>query len=111
RRLETMIGHELVHIRRHDFQVHLLTEMLLLPIIFHPVVHLIRAQLKRFRELSCDEIVVEELQTRRTYARELLSIAQANFSSRLTDGQLCLGQDFLEERIERLLQRRTEMKS
>jgi beta-lactamase regulating signal transducer with metallopeptidase domain len=75
--LSSVLGHELAHIRRHDFLLNLVYELLILPISFHPAAALIKARIDQTRELTCDEIAAECLFTRTQYARSLLSIAQA----------------------------------
>jgi len=75
--LSSVLGHELAHIRRHDFLLNLVCELLILPISFHPAAALIKARIDQARELACDEIAAECLATRTRYARSLLSIAQS----------------------------------
>lgn len=69
------LGHEMAHVRRHDYAVNLLCEALLLPVAFHPALPLLRRRLAEAREAACDEAVLERLIGRRTYARSLLSLA------------------------------------
>jgi beta-lactamase regulating signal transducer with metallopeptidase domain len=73
----SVLGHELAHIRRHDFLLNLVYELLILPISFHPAAALIKARIDQTRELACDEIAAECLSTRTQYARSLLSITQS----------------------------------
>src|ERR1700691_2700347 len=75
--LSSVLGHELAHIRRHDFLLNLVYELLILPISFHPAAVLIKTRIDQTRELACDEIAAECLSTRTQYARSLLSIAQS----------------------------------
>jgi bla regulator protein blaR1 len=75
--LSSVLGHELAHIRRHDFLLNLVYELLILPISFHPLATLIKARIDQTRELACDEIASECLSTRTQYTRSLLSIAQS----------------------------------
>ncbi|MGA9355612.1 MAG: M56 family metallopeptidase [Terriglobales bacterium] len=75
--LSSVLGHELAHIRRYDFLLNLVYELLILPISFHPAAALIKARIDQTRELACDEIAAECLSTRTQYARSLLSIAQS----------------------------------
>ncbi len=75
--LFSVLGHELAHIRRRDFFLNLVYELLILPISFHPAATLIKARIDQTRELACDEIATECLSTRTQYARSLLSIAQS----------------------------------
>lgn len=69
------IGHELAHIRRRDFQLNLVCEVISLPISFHPAVMFIKSRIARTRELACDDMAAEKLTSRATYAQSLLSIA------------------------------------
>jgi beta-lactamase regulating signal transducer with metallopeptidase domain len=71
------LGHEMAHVRRRDYAVNLLSELLLLPIAFHPAARSIRRRLVETRELACDEAVLESLVRPRVYARSLLSLATA----------------------------------
>jgi len=75
--LSSVLGHELAHIRRHDFLLNLVYELLILPISFHPAAVLIKTRIDQTRELACDEIAAECLSTRTQYARSLLSIAKS----------------------------------
>jgi BlaR1 peptidase M56 len=71
--------HELAHIKRGDFLLNLLYELVYLPIWFHPAASVVKARIDVTRELACDEAAVRMLATggRRSYARSLLSIAQS----------------------------------
>jgi beta-lactamase regulating signal transducer with metallopeptidase domain len=75
--LSSTLCHELAHIRRHDFILNLVYELLLLPISFHPAAALIKRRIDQTRELACDEIAAESMSTRTEYARSLLSIAHS----------------------------------
>jgi beta-lactamase regulating signal transducer with metallopeptidase domain len=75
--LTAALGHEMAHIRRRDYAVHLLCEALFVPVAFHPAARWVRRRLAEAREIACDEAAVERLLSARTYARSLLSIAAA----------------------------------
>jgi beta-lactamase regulating signal transducer with metallopeptidase domain len=75
--LAAALGHEMAHIRRHDYAVHLLCEALFIPVAFHPAARWVRRRLKEAREMACDEAAVERLMSARTFARSLLSMAAA----------------------------------
>lgn len=76
--LTTALGHEMAHVRRRDYAIHLLCEILLLPIAFHPAAWLVRRRLAQTREMACDEAALETLIRPRVYARSLLSLAAAS---------------------------------
>ena len=75
--LSSTLCHELAHVRRQDFLLNLVYELLLLPISFHPAAALIKIRIDQTRELACDEIAAERLSTSTQYARSLLSIARS----------------------------------
>jgi hypothetical protein len=75
--LAAALGHEMSHVRRRDYALHLLCEVLLLPVAFHPAAWLVRRRLAQTREMACDEAALETLVGPRVYARSLLSLAAA----------------------------------
>jgi beta-lactamase regulating signal transducer with metallopeptidase domain len=100
----TALGHEMAHVRRRDYAVNLLCEILLLPLAFHPAVRWVRRRLAETRELACDEAVLETLLRPRAYARSLLSLAAA--AAGLPRPSITLGvadAPFLEVRMKSIL--------
>jgi beta-lactamase regulating signal transducer with metallopeptidase domain len=73
--LAAALSHEMAHVRRRDYAVHLMTELLLLPIAFHPAAWCARRRLAEAREMACDEAALETRIGARAYARSLLSLA------------------------------------
>jgi beta-lactamase regulating signal transducer with metallopeptidase domain len=105
--LTTAIGHEMAHIARRDFDMNLLYELLRLPIGFHPAAWLMRREIERTREMSCDEMVTERLIDAHAYARSIMSIAGSmvavpgpGHTLGVFDGNM------LEARIRRLMENR-----
>jgi beta-lactamase regulating signal transducer with metallopeptidase domain len=70
------ICHELAHIRRHDFLLNLLYEIVSLPISFHPITPWIKSRISSTREFICDESAATVVSAPRAYAESLLNIAQ-----------------------------------
>jgi beta-lactamase regulating signal transducer with metallopeptidase domain len=107
--ISSTLGHELAHIRRHDFFLNLVYELFLLPISFHPAAALIKARIDQTRELACDEIAAESLPTHTQYARSLLRIAQSMAAKQLpANVGYALGlfeTNTLEDRIMNVLER------
>jgi beta-lactamase regulating signal transducer with metallopeptidase domain len=68
REFDAVLLHELAHARRRDNLIRLLYEVLLCALWFHPLVWLAGARMALYRELSCDESVIE-----RAHGTELLS--------------------------------------
>src|SRR5215471_11114617 len=73
--LTAVIGHEMAHIKRRDFFLNLVYELLYLPISFHPAAALVKRRIARTRELACDEMVAERLLSPSAYARSLVDMA------------------------------------
>lgn len=111
--LTSALGHEMAHVRRRDYALHLAGEALLVPVSFHPAVRRLRRRLAETREMACDEAVVERLIGARAYARSLLAVAAA--IAGLPRPALTLGvhqedaADTLEERMKRLTDPRSRL--
>jgi beta-lactamase regulating signal transducer with metallopeptidase domain len=59
RELDAVLIHEMTHARRRDNLIGLLHEIALCGLWFHPLVWLTGSRLAMFRELSCDDFVIE----------------------------------------------------
>lgn len=59
RELDAVLIHEVTHARRRDNLIGLIHEMALCGLWFHPLVWLTGSRLAMFRELSCDDSVIE----------------------------------------------------
>ena len=75
------LSHEMAHIRRCDFLLNLLYELVAMPVRFHPGIALIRARIAQTRELACDEMAARLLPSENQYARSLLQLAQSMFAA------------------------------
>ncbi|HEV8583208.1 MAG TPA: M56 family metallopeptidase [Thermoanaerobaculia bacterium] len=75
--LEAALGHELAHVRRHDFAWNAAAELAALPIVFHPATAWLRRRIRQSRELACDALVAERVLEARTYARALAALARS----------------------------------
>ena len=60
--LNAVLVHELAHARRRDNLIRLVHEMALCALWFHPLVWITGQRLALYRELSCDEAVIERAQ-------------------------------------------------
>ena len=73
--LSAILAHEYGHIRRGDFAVHLLCELISLPVAWHPGIGYLMSRISQTRELACDDYAAARLGKRRLYARTLLRLA------------------------------------
>lgn len=74
--VETILLHELAHIKRNDYLINLLVAVAETMLFFNPFAALLSASLKKERENSCDDFVLQFHNQPETYARALLVIEQ-----------------------------------
>src|SRR5579864_1611528 len=75
------LSHEMAHIRRCDFALNLVYELISVPLCLHPATAFIKTRIAQTRELACDEMAVRLLPSGKQYARSLLYIAQTVFAA------------------------------
>lgn len=108
--LAAALRHEMAHLRRRDYPLHLLAEILALPLAFHPALRLVRRRLARSREMACDEAAVASGVAPRAYARALLSLAGAMTAAPPALHTLGVSDaPTLEVRMKRMIDRRPRM--
>jgi beta-lactamase regulating signal transducer with metallopeptidase domain len=73
--LSAVVAHEFGHIRRRDFSVHALCELISLPVAWHPGIRYLMSKVSQTRELACDDYAAAHLGSRRSYANTLLRLA------------------------------------
>jgi beta-lactamase regulating signal transducer with metallopeptidase domain len=73
--LLAVLAHEYGHIRRRDFPVHILCELLSLPLAWHPGIGYLISKISQTREFACDDYAAARLGKRRSYANTLLHLA------------------------------------
>lgn len=101
-RLRDILAHELTHARRHDLLYKWFSVAVTSLHWFNPVMLLVRREINRTCELSCDEAVIRSLDrdSRRHYSQTLLDLAAAPSSGKsqlaLT---LCEEKNQLKERL------------
>jgi beta-lactamase regulating signal transducer with metallopeptidase domain len=73
--LSAILAHEYAHIRRRDFAVQVLCELILLPVAWHPGIRYLMSKISQTREMACDDYAATRLGKRRPYANTLLRLA------------------------------------
>src|SRR5467141_1954299 len=73
--LSAILAHEYGHIRRRDFPVHILCELISLPVAWHPGIGYLMSKISQTRELACDDYAAARFGKRRSYANTLLHVA------------------------------------
>ena len=74
--LKGIVLHELAHLRRWDDWTNLAQKFVEALFFFHPAVWWIDSRLALERELACDDMVLEQTASARTYAASLVSVAE-----------------------------------
>lgn len=81
--LNSVVVHEVAHIRRWDDWTNLAQKFVAALFFFHPAVWWIENRLELEREMACDDVVLSEDSNPREYANCLVSLAEKSFSRRL----------------------------
>ncbi len=84
--LESILAHELAHVRRYDYLINLLQTCVETVFFYHPAVWWVSRRMRIERENCCDDVVVRVLGDRVEYGRALLAIEE----SRRTPSALAL---------------------
>lgn len=97
--LESILLHELAHIRRFDYLINLLQAVLEAVFFYHPAIWWLSQRLRIEREHCCDDVVLKHCEVQ-VYARALVSLEELRNNPgpalAATDGSLI-------ERIQRML--------
>jgi beta-lactamase regulating signal transducer with metallopeptidase domain len=72
--IESVIAHELAHIRRHDFLVNMVQTAVETLLFYHPATWWISKQIRIERENCCDDLAVEACGDPLLYARALATL-------------------------------------
>jgi len=92
--LDSILAHELAHIRRNDYLVNLLQRVVETLLFYHPAVWWVSKCIRIEREHSCDDLVLQVCGDRQEYARALVSLEELRIRGSMpfviaaTDGSL-----------------------
>lgn len=100
RSVESIIIHELAHIRRYDYLVNMFQVIVEVLGFFHPAVWWLSARIRREREDCCDDWSVRILGDRLSYVKSLVRLEETRRSPRLVPA--ATGSD-LSRRVFRIL--------
>ena len=109
--IEAILLHELAHIKRNDYLVNMLQQVISVLLFFNPCALLINKIINEERENCCDDLVVKATANPIIYAKALLKLEQ----TRQNDWQLALaatGNKYqLLNRIERIMKTKKQLPS
>lgn len=97
--VESILLHELAHIKRHDYLINTLQRFVEVLLFYHPAVWWISAVIRREREHCCDDLAVSFLGDPHEYARALAALEQ----NRILPAAVAATGGSLVKRIYRLL--------
>jgi bla regulator protein blaR1 len=106
--VETILLHELAHIRRNDFAINLIQRIIEALLFFNPGILWISSLLRREREAACDDIVVANTAHRETYLEALISFQERQLSASTFAMALGTRRNYLLNRVRRMLTRENE---
>ena len=101
--LEAVLLHELAHIRRADYLINLLLNVIETILFFNPFTRLISQNINKEREHCCDDWVIQFKYNAPMYAEALLRIACMQTSSSIAMKAEGKGEDELLWRVKRIL--------
>jgi beta-lactamase regulating signal transducer with metallopeptidase domain len=101
----TALLHEYAHIVRRDYGFNLLCELLALPLIWHPAIHLILIGISNSREMACDALAAEQMGDPTGYARSLVALARKAVGAKpiFAGAQPLLGRASLASRVDAVM--------
>src|SRR5262245_990623 len=110
---ESVVAHELAHIKRWDYLTNLLQRVVQAYLFFHPAVWFISKQLMIERELACDDWAVKTCEPRRyasclTKLVEALNESKPHMAVRVAAtgiGGIIFGKHVISRRVEMILNR------
>jgi bla regulator protein blaR1 len=108
--IEAIVLHELAHIKRDDYLLNILQQVIAILLFFNPCAQLISKIINEERENSCDDLVVKAEAEPLTYAKALLKLAQNSQSDRKLALAATGKKYHLLNRIERIMKTNKQQK-
>ena len=91
--VESVLAHELAHVRRHDYLVNLIQTSVEVLLFYHPAVWWLSKNIREERELCCDDIAVTVCGSRMVYATALATIEEFRSSNSRHSSELAMASD------------------
>jgi len=101
--IETILLHELYHLKRNDYLINLLQLFIEGVLFYHPAVWIISGCIRSEREHCCDDCVLNTTENPLNYAKALIHLAEQQHYTRLTPGAVGSEKRQFEARIKRIL--------
>jgi len=101
--LETIIVHELAHIKRNDFLINIVQSIMEALFFYHPVVWIISENVRQEREKCCDDYAVKVCGKVSLYIRALACLSEMQISSVIPSVAITGNKKSIIHRVERLI--------
>ncbi len=101
--LEAILLHELAHIKRYDYLINILLSVAEISLFFNPFTRLFSTHIRKEREHSCDDWVLQFQYSASTYAEALLRMAQLQASPAFVMAAAGSHQNELLNRVKRMI--------
>lgn len=114
RQLETIIAHELLHIKRFDFLINFAQSFVEILFFYHPCIWWISTKIRQERECACDDAVLQILENAQfTYANALANLESFRSMAKHNEPQILVAANGgkLMNRIERIVKKETKNKN
>ena len=103
--LETILLHELAHIKRRDFLVNFLQTVFETVFFFNPFVWILSNEIRKEREYCCDDLVMKRHGDAMAYAHALVRLAEARLASPVLALPLSNDRNVLLQRVKRIMEK------
>ncbi|MGH9587809.1 MAG: M56 family metallopeptidase [Acidobacteriaceae bacterium] len=110
--MRAALCHELAHIRRRDYGMNLLCEAAALPLRWHPAIHAVERRIRATREMACDAVAAQAMESEAVYADCLVRLARSIVGTAEAEPSLAAGffnANVMEERVMRLIREKSTM--
>ncbi len=101
--LEAILLHELAHIKRYDYLINILLSVAEISLFFNPFTRLFSTHIRKERENSCDDWVLQFQYSASTYAEALLRMAQLQTTPAFVMAAAGSHQNELLNRVKRMI--------
>ena len=89
--VETILMHELAHILRHDYIMHIILTVVQTILFFNPIIYLFKKETNLQREIACDQFVVHRNIHKLDYMNALYKLALVSHSESIPNTLGALG--------------------
>lgn len=103
--IETILVHELAHIKRHDYLINFMQSVIEVVFFFNPFIRTLSGVIREEREHCCDDFVVSRHGDAKAYANALTRLAEASLRAPAFALPLAGSKNQLLTRIRRIMER------